>query len=123
MKELFSTREAAAYKGLTVAQFEYQRRVKRAIRPDGRMGRGYYYRRETLDAFEPRWQQPGHGGRPQAIPASALTVREAAAYLGYTYQTLRSYIGRGLLVPDGKAGGLLWFRRATLDAFRERRAN
>ena len=120
MTRLYSTREAAAYKGLSVPQFEYQRRVKRAIIPDGRMGRAHYYRRETLDAFTPRWDRTGHRGHPRALPAGMYSVRQAAYYLGYTYNTLRTYVGTGRIVPDGKAGGLLWFRRATLDAFKRR---
>ena len=51
------------------------------------------------------------------------TTAEAATYLrAGGPSTVRTWVSRGLLAPDGRSGvGGTWlFRRATLDAFAER---
>ena len=53
------------------------------------------------------------------MPDDLLTVRDAAAYLGCSVANVKHhlYVSR-LLAPDGKFGPQVYFRRATLDAFR-----
>ncbi len=55
-----------------------------------------------------------------------MTTAEAAAYVGArNSSTVRSWVRRGLLVPDGRLGpgGTFLFKRETLDEFVARCAN
>lgn len=50
-----------------------------------------------------------------------LSTREAAAYLGYSFHTMKNYLARGKIVPDIRIGERAGFTKATLDAFRASR--
>jgi hypothetical protein len=52
------------------------------------------------------------------MPDDILTIREAAAYLGYSVANIKHhlYVSHNL-TPDGKFGTQVCFRRSTLGAF------
>ena len=60
---VFTTKEAAAYLGMTVRGVEYHVFEARDLRPDRIVGTVAIYSKETLDDFQKRRRKPGRPRR------------------------------------------------------------
>jgi hypothetical protein len=58
-KDLFSTAEAAAYLGLSLATVKYHVHVMENLKPDAKVGPTLVFRRQTLDRFLKEKRGPG----------------------------------------------------------------
>lgn len=121
-KELFTSRESAAYLGITLPGFNYHRHQTKPdgsprIEPAEKIGTNYRYSRAALnDLYE------YIHGVPMA--ADEYTSKEALRYLGISQQTLTIHIKEQHITPryTRKEGGYRrkqFFTRQQLDSFRD----
>lgn len=117
--ELLSTGEARAHmartRGWTRGQWNYQVYVVRRLLPDVRMGRNFFFLRDSLRAYRVVRRKDGRKRRPLSFEPSMLTLREVAGRLDVSHNEVLGMVRRGELPVDGKLSGTRYVLEGTLE--------
>jgi hypothetical protein len=114
--DLLTTKEAAAYLGITLGTLHHYLYVKRSLQPDARCGARLLFLTDSLDAYLARKGPTGRPSRPASFDETMLTLKEAAQAWGLEERALEQLLRRGLLTVDGKVSGVRFFFVETVEA-------
>jgi predicted site-specific integrase-resolvase len=121
MDKIYSMSEAAEYLGVSIHTISKYLHREGILKPDGQVGKAYFYRKETLDKLRVEMERRRRGLYADKAGQRMYTQAQAGRYLEMSRGTIYYMVRSGKLVPDAHRKGRPLFYEETLEAFRASR--